>query len=379
MLKKKNDQVFPTSLSEIAFTLIFLLMLLLGYMVLKEQKEKEAAQSQLAKVAQVKSIETVTQGMQEANRQLTNSLASGGQPKPSEVITQLTEAIEVRAERDKLLEQERELREKLSALSALREEISKVDNNKKNVAQEEIESALVLQDQIRKLVEAHVAIPAPAQDSKDQESPATPPQNSPTNTKQSVELVKHSLLASSELHKQIHEKFARTINPGEEPGAVREVVIAAKHYEDSAKSRTSPEALKKDNADLRGQLAYMSKIINSKGGLDHAPCWANENGKIEYLFNIQTQNAGFVVSKGWLPHREQSANDLPGIEQALSGGAMSASSFAAKMQPILLWSKKQDPECRHFVSLSTTISDADSRDKARKHVEGFFYKFESSR
>ena len=49
------------------------------------------------------------------------------------------------------------------------------------------------------------------------------------------------------------------------------------------------------------------------------------------------------------------------------------------MQPILDWSKKQDPECRHFVYLTTAVGDADARDNARKFVEGFFYKLEVKR
>ena len=45
MRQPKNDMVFPVSLSEIAFTLVFLLMLLLGFMILSERKDVDDAKA----------------------------------------------------------------------------------------------------------------------------------------------------------------------------------------------------------------------------------------------------------------------------------------------------------------------------------------------
>ena len=49
-MAQQNDQVFQLSLTEIAFTITFLLLLLLGYLVFKEQTERLAAEAKLEKV-----------------------------------------------------------------------------------------------------------------------------------------------------------------------------------------------------------------------------------------------------------------------------------------------------------------------------------------
>lgn len=374
-MSKKNDQVFPTSLSEIAFILVFLIMILLGYMILKEQKEKEKAHEQLAKVAVVQSAEAATQAMREANRQLREALTAGGHQKPQEMITQLVEAKQVRTERDELREQLRELDEKLTALTALREQLAKAGSSKEaKITKDEVESAMALQDQVRKLTQNQVLAQSNPKDAKDQKNMAD--QAPPLDNKQVAERVKQAIATTNELHSQVKEKLDHNIKRGDEPGVVRDLVKTAKNFEDFNGNKKSYEMIKTENADLRGQLLYASRQLNAKGGLDHAPCWADEQGKIEFLFNVETRPGGFVVSKGWLPHREQAARALPGIDQAISDSNVSPTTFASNMQPILNWSKKQDPECRHFVHLATTISDADARDSARKQVEGFFYKLE---
>ena len=46
-MSTRNDQVFPVSLSEIAFTLVLVLMLLLGFMFLQEREARELAEQGL--------------------------------------------------------------------------------------------------------------------------------------------------------------------------------------------------------------------------------------------------------------------------------------------------------------------------------------------
>jgi hypothetical protein len=53
--------------------------------------------------------------------------------------------------------------------------------------------------------------------------------------------------------------------------------------------------------------------------------------------------------------------------------------FRIASQPILEISKRQDPECRHFVVLNNTIESRREADQARWMVEEFFYKREASR
>jgi hypothetical protein len=99
------------------------------------------------------------------------------------------------------------------------------------------------------------------------------------------------------------------------------------------------------------------------------------DSKIEYIFNVQTTTAGFVVTRGWLPHREAQAKASAGFNEIMAGGdsPLSAAQFSQGAKPFLDYGKAQTPECRHFVYLSSTISDADRRDEARRLVNSFFY------
>jgi hypothetical protein len=380
-LSIKNDQVFPVSLSEIAFILIFLLMLLLGAMVLKEQKEKEEAQSALI---QVQSAETATQAMQQANKELTQTLKAGGHTVPSDVITQLVEASQVRADRDQVRQQLKELNDKITALEEIRDKIEKYGSRQgEKVLRDEVELALQLQVEVRKLVQE---VPEqnpdkPKDGGKDPASQAPQLALSPTkplDNKQAMARVKHAIAATNEFRQQVKDKLDRNIKPGDEPIVVREVIAAAEGYQRLLQTKDSSSSLQKRLEDTLGQVKYLTDKYKLRG-VDHPPCWVDSSGRIEYLFTVDTRPNGFMVSKAWLPHREQDAQALPNIAQALAASTVSTSTFFSAMQPILNWSKKQDPECRHFVYLTTTILDADARDNARKLVEGFFYKYEIKR
>ena len=290
-VSKKNDQVFSTSLSEIAFTLLFLLMLLLGHMILMEQKEKMELQRRLDVVHLAQSVKSAKVAIEKATLQFESALASAGHPSPHEITTKLVAAI---AERDQRRAALQDLTERMSALEALRERINRAGASQgEKVIRDELERALVLQKEFR-------------------------------------------------------------TNPG----------------------NNNLSVVKEENEKLRGQIQYFTNR-NKLRGLDHPPCWADADGKIEYLFKVETRPDGFIATKAWPTNREQEASSLLSkMDEALPVGIMKPASFSAAMQPILAWSKNQKPECRHFVYLATTIGVADDRDTARKFVEGFFYKLE---
>jgi hypothetical protein len=60
-------------------------------------------------------------------------------------------------------------------------------------------------------------------------------------------------------------------------------------------------------------------------------------------------------------------------------GPHSNLTFVSLIQGIFNWSKSQDPECRHYVQLKSSISDAVQSDRARLMVENYFYKTEVRR
>lgn len=137
--------------------------------------------------------------------------------------------------------------------------------------------------------------------------------------------------------------------------------------------------LLQENANLRGQLENLRKRFSGTGkGLDHAPCWADEAGNIEYLFLVELRPGAVIVKPAeWSERRRVDAGKLPGVE-ALIAGPVDYGRFQAEAQPILAHSKRQDPECRHFVILRNTIETRREADQARWMVERFFYKRETN-
>ena len=138
------------------------------------------------------------------------------------------------------------------------------------------------------------------------------------------------------------------------------------------------EVARKENSDLRGQVAFFKRRLEARGGRDHPPCWANESGAPEYLFSLELNPTGIVVQPAWPAHREPDARSLPNIETALQS-PVSLADFARSIQGIFNASKAADPQCRHYVSIKNTIADAVASDRARLSVENYFYIYEARR
>lgn len=155
-MAQRNDQVFQLSLTEIAFTLTFLLLLLLGYLVFKEQNDRLAAEAELAKV---QTTQQAKAALDAAKSSLATALQGAGTPNPDEVITKLIAADQIRAERDRLKQQVEDLDAKLTALTELKEQLEQAAMaSRPDVTREEVMSALALQEQVRKAVEQANAV-----------------------------------------------------------------------------------------------------------------------------------------------------------------------------------------------------------------------------
>ena len=191
-------------------------------------------------------------------------------------------------------------------------------------------------------------------------------------------MIRRAMGTHAEFRQQVKEKLGQNTPAGSEKQAVRDVVDAAKKYASSVKPGQNPEALKTENSDLRGQVAFLKNRLDARGGRDYPPCWADESGKVEFLFSIELRPDGVIVAPAWPARREEAAKNLPGMAGALAG-PHSTQAFVSNIQGIFNWSKSQDPECRHYVILKSTIADAVQSDRARLMVENFFYKVEARR
>jgi hypothetical protein len=404
---QRNDQVFQLSLTEIAFTIAFLLLLLLGYLVYKEQSERQAAEAELAKV---QAAESATAALAAAKSELSTTLQGAGVANPDEVISKLIDAEQMRAERDQLRQRVDDLDAQLTALTELKAQLEQAAAaGRPDVTQDTVLSALILRDQIRAAVEQSVQDapkkadtslqPQPPQQStplaatepdssKPSDSKSAPPPAPSTKVprsasrampdRQVMEAVRRALATTAELRRQLKEKLDRDLQSGREGQTVQEIVTAARSFGELAKGGRNPEVITKENADLRGQVAFLKNRLDARGGRDYPPCWADESGKVEFLFSVEVRPDAVVVASAWPAHREAAARALPGIDDVLAG-PHSNQAFVSKIQGIFNWSRTRDPECRHYVRLRSSISDAVQSDRARLMVENYFYKVEVRR
>jgi hypothetical protein len=368
----RNDQVFQLSLTEIAFTIAFILLLLLGYVVFKEQSERLAAEAALAKVG---SAERTTDTLSAARTALVAELNRAGAANPDEVITKLVAADEVRNERDKLKKQVEDLDARLTALSDLQDEIQKAAKDKRpDITKREVDHAISFTDQVAKMLKHDepkpTTTPVPLSDAASKKGPGS--------DEDSLTKVKKAITLAKELKVELKRKLNKDLSPESEIQAMKDAISAAEKYAELSRNGVSADVVKKENSDLRGQVAFLKNRLDARGGRDYPPCWADEDGKVEFLFSIELGQDLVTVTPAWPSRRDAVARDLPGVKAAIEG-PRSYQQFLAAVQPILNWSKKQDPECRHYVQLKSSISDAVQSDRARLMVENYFYKVEARR
>lgn len=130
--------------------------------------------------------------------------------------------------------------------------------------------------------------------------------------------------------------------------------------------------LARDRRALQGQVGYLRARIGN--GLDHPPCWADESGEIEYAFEVTLRTSTVALRPIWPGHRRADAERIPGMLDA-AGPRLDYDEFARRALPIFAWSRRQRPECRHFVVVVDSVAGGK---EAYKHglstVERFFYK-----
>jgi len=363
----KHDQVFQLSLTEIAFTLVFILLLLLGYLVVREQTARQAAEIALAEAQQLTSN---TQSLERAKIELEEALTSAG-ASPAELdetISRLSEAQQIKAEKQQLYEQVKDLDAKLTAMTELKTALESAAQ-KEDVLEEELLSALTLQNEVRKAV-------------------ADAPTSSKTEGKERLNVeqsrsemlreVREALETTKLLKSQLMEKLGTSMLPGQKAQVIEALVDSARIQKEAIKNAPNFDAARKENADLRGQVAFYKRRLEARGGRDYPPCWASESGSPEFLFAVELTPSGVYTSPSWPPHRETDARALPGLPAALQS-PQSLEEFVRSVQGIFNASKTADPQCRHYVLLKSSISEAVASDRARLTVENYFYKSEARR
>lgn len=349
-MSDKNDRIFQLSLTEIAFTLIFLLLLLLGYMLFSQEKVIREAEAALAQIA---SAEEAKSDMAEVNTSLKIALENAGAANPDDVISNLVSKKELLRENEDLKAQIENLDAKLSSLVEVKAALEKADGaDKDKELQKKIQEALALKSALENKLSKEVV-----QD----------------HDKLVSQLVSATQLAGN-IDKEMREQLGSPVQKGKEAQLAKDLVGSYKQLASSPDTSDLPQ-LRKDNTDLRGQLVFLKGKLEARGGRDYPPCWANEKtGKVEFLFKIISTPDGFIITPRWPQHRVEDAMNLPSLNQLVQPGSRSLSEFVSLTQGIL--SESNAKSCRHYVVLGTTINDRVTADKYRLTAEGVFYKIE---
>lgn len=321
---KRNDQVFQLSLTEIAFTVAFILLLLLGFITNREFNDKKIAEEKLAQLVSLKEAESTLNEIKEA---LEEQISKLGSVDPEKIISNLLDNKKIESERDDLKKQVENLNTELSALTEVRDHLSKATKLKSSDVKEAIESALVF---------------------------------------------------SSEFREQVKVQMERNISVGDETKTLKELVEKAKQYDALENSGVAVDQVKKENTDLRGQVRNLTNRLNARGGRDFPPCWADEStGKVQTLFALDLKSDTVEVKPGWPDVRANDAKLIPNVNEMISNSPISYASFRKSVESIFKQSKNLN--CRHYVLLKNSISDAIQSDRMRLMVENYFYKIEVRR
>lgn len=395
-VSQRSDQVFQLSLTEIAFTIAFLLLLLLGYLVMRESTARQRAEAELA---QVQKLETAEKAAAAALEELKSGLEGAGVRNPDEIISKLVAEAQVAAERDRLLVKVQDLEAQISALAEVKQMLAgatkqagETDLVERVVTalavQAEAERALEAADKAMQTAGSQPAASAPAGTTSE---PTTPSEASAPQTAQPVaerpaprrestrEEVRRSIEVASAVDRALRQIGAAPLPSGNETEVVAALVRAGESVRGLDSAGKGVDAVLKENADLRGQMANIRTRLSGMGrGLDHPPCWADETGRIEYLFNVELKPGSVTVTPAWPARRGADAARLPGVEELLTS-PLTYEKFRTSARPIFELSKRQDPECRHFVIIKNSIDGRREADQARWMVEEFFYKLEARR
>jgi hypothetical protein len=358
-MAKSESGVFQLSLAELAFILVFVLLLLLGWMIFKLEEDAKQLETKIAEAGDI-DVSLIMLG--EAKEKLTETLLRSGSVKPEEIISHLISQKEIVREREVLRKRIDDLDAQVTMLAEVREIIAQASKqHKKQIADQHIESALTFQSAFKQQLDST-------------SSNSNKEVGFPKASIESANVARDAAVGFA-LKNALEKELRGPIKRGTEAELVKELAEAAKQLRGPREARDSPLTIKKENADLRGQVAFLKGRLEARGGRDYPPCWAEENtGRVEFLFEIQIYPDGLLISPAWPPNREPDARELPNIDQLLAQSRQPLKEFNQRMQGIDKLSKEKS--CRHYVQMRNHVNELDVFNQYRFGIENFFYKLE---
>ncbi|HEV3111397.1 MAG TPA: hypothetical protein VGY99_12970 [Candidatus Binataceae bacterium] len=202
-----------------------------------------------------------------------------------------------------------------------------------------------------------------------------------------LEEERKALTANPQLLDEVQRDLAGV--PGTTPAdRIRALADRAKRADELtgalARSRltlSEAENLAEKNAQLQraldssnGQTKNLeTKLAKFSGGVDKKPCWADGNGKTQFIFNVALTSSGINIRDNHLSGRGDDEKALP-LGNVTFGKVISDESFDSETAALFDWS--EDHDCRFSVRVFD-FTGADEKDLYKRRlqtVEGHFYK-----
>lgn len=332
------DPIYPLTLTELAFIIIFLVLLLTGWLVVQAEQERDAALGQRdAALAQLRgpgaedtaaALAAREAALRQAEAELRALLAASGGADPDGLVSELVRKAAAEAENQRLRRRVDDLDAQLSALEA-----------------------------VRRVVE----------EAASEQSGGTAAAD-PAGRRAAAE----ALLSALEFQRQLAAASGETLARGREREQAGRFADAWRTLRGQA---GDPGRLLRENRDLRARAAWLQGQLEARGGRDYPPCWAEEaTGKPQYLFTIALLDSGLRVEPAWPPERAAEAEALPGVAALAGAGTLPAAVFRNRVAALDADSRGKN--CRHYVRLANRVRNLAIFNRLRYAVEDFFYKFE---
>lgn len=320
LFPKRNDSVFQLSLTELAFTLVFLLLLLSGIKLMVSDRDKNEAEKKVEKIqARINKCDAENAKKNSCD-EINQILKQQGNINPDELISAMQRADKMEKENQDIKKKIEDLDAQLTTMQAIKDVINKSDNTSSDI---------------------------------------------------------NKYLQSAAKFKAAYEKFSgEVVREGDEGNKAKSLAMNSDSGDKLIKSE-------KNLAYCNGNLTYCTeKFIKSGYGLP--PCWTDKAGKqIHYLFEVEIRTDGLRVTKAWPQERDEDAAQLPNIGLLTPAHAQSLATFKENARGIFLESKQSTPihpECRHYVIMkrSADLTDINGFNRLRLGVEDYFYKLDKT-
>ena len=310
-----NDNVFRFSLMGIAFLFIFFLLIL----IVRMPSDVSAEPAPLDKHSQ------------------TDANPEGAQ------------ATELSIEKKRV----RELEAQLKGLTELKKVLT--HSSKTPVLDGTSEEALISALELRAHLEQKLLSAAPPGQNPDKFSDA--------------EITSQALAAidfKRSIESLVKREFGVSLVQGQEPAWEQWLVTLLDRLDASVAEE------KGDSRVLRAQIAFLRDRLDANVA---PPCWFDASGKVQSLFAIELRPGRpekIVIKPATPPSpRENSASDIPGLEELRKTEQMPYPVFKASADAIAQHSSKQ--WCRHSVQVTDYLRNGMQSEKIHRELENYFH------